>query len=247
VPQEPRNPWATAGLIDGLNYEALGNREALKGYFAAVTAMDENVGRLLDRLDEHGLTEETLVVFLSDNGFSCGHHGFWGKGNGTVPRNMYESSIKVPAFFSHPGRIPAGRVEESMVSAYDFMPTLLDYLSVLNNTSKNLPGRSFAPMLQGEPMEKQDEVVIFDEYGPVRMIRTREWKYVYRHAYGPHELYELINDPDERATLIDQPSRKDLIASLKERMDAWFARYVDPRKDGLVQDGAARGQTTLFR
>ena len=246
-PQEPRNPWAAAGLVDGLNYEALGNREALKGYFAAVTAMDQNVGRLLDRLDEHGLTEDTLVVFLSDNGFSCGHHGFWGKGNGTVPRNMYENSINVPAIFSHPGRIPAGRVEESMVSAYDFMPTLLDYLSVPNHTSKNLPGRSFAPMLLGEPIEEQDEVVIFDEYGPVRMMRTREWKYVYRHAYGPHELYDLVNDPDERANLIDQPSRKDLIASLKERMDAWFARYVYPKKDGLVQDGAARGQTTLFR
>lgn len=135
-PQEPRNPWAASGLVDGLNYEALGNREALKGYFAAVTAMDENVGRLLDRLDEHGLTQNTLVVFLSDNGFSCGHHGFWGKGNGTVPRNMFENSIKVPAIFSHPGRIPAGRVEESMVSAYDFMPTLLDYLSVQNKREK---------------------------------------------------------------------------------------------------------------
>ena len=245
-PQEPRNPWAAAGLVDGLNYEALGNREALKGYFAAVTAMDENVGRLLDRLDENGLTQNTLVVFLSDNGFSCGHHGFWGKGNGTVPRNMYENSIKVPAIFSHPGRIPAGRVEESMVSAYDFMPTLLDYLSVPHKTSQNLPGSSFAPMLLGEAMEGRDDVVIFDEYGPVRMIRTREWKYVYRHAHGPHELYDLVNDPDERTNLINEPTHKDLIANLKIRMDAWFAQYVDPKKDGLLQDGAARGQTSLF-
>ena len=244
-PQEPRNPWATAELVDGLNYEAMGNREALKGYFAAVTAMDENVGRLLDRLDEHGLTQDTLVVFLSDNGFSCGHHGFWGKGNGTVPRNMYENSIKVPAIFSHPGRIPAGRVEESLVSAYDFMPTLLDYLSVPNNTEEKKPGTSFAPMLLGEAMEGRDDVVIFDEYGPVRMFRTREWKYVYRHAHGPHELYDLVNDPDERANLIAEPAHKDLIADLKARMDAWFAQYVDPGKDGLLQDGAARGQTSL--
>jgi arylsulfatase A-like enzyme len=246
-PQEPRNPWAAAGLVDGLNYEALGNREALKGYFAAVTAMDENVGRLLDRLAEHGLTKNTLVVFLSDNGFSCGHHGFWGKGNGTVPRNMYENSIKVPAIFSHPGRIPAGRVEESMVSAYDFMPTLLDYLSVPNKRENKNPGSSFAPMLLGEAMESRDDVVIFDEYGPVRMIRTEEWKYVYRHAHGPHELYDLVNDPDERANLIAESSRKELIAGLKARMDAWFARYVDPSKDGLLQDGAARGQTSLVR
>ena len=108
----------------------MGNREALKGYFASVTAMDQSVGRLLDRLEQLGLRDRTLVVFLSDNGFSCGHHGFWGKGNGTAPRNMYENSIKVPAIFSHPGRIPQGRVESAMVSAYDFMPTLLEYLEL---------------------------------------------------------------------------------------------------------------------
>ena len=74
--------------------------------------MDQSVGRLLDRLEQLGLRDRTLVVFLSDNGFSCGHHGFWGKGNGTEPRNMYENSIKVPAIFSHPGRIPQGARRE---------------------------------------------------------------------------------------------------------------------------------------
>ena len=79
----------------------------LKGYFAAVTAMDRDIERILDKLEEKGLREDTLVVFTSDNGFSCGHHGFWGKGNGTYPPNMYENSIKVPFVVSHPGRIPA--------------------------------------------------------------------------------------------------------------------------------------------
>ena len=86
-PQEPIHPWAIS-----LTEQHLGSRESLKGYFAAVTAMDANVGRLLDRLEALGLRENTLVVFLSDNGFSCGQHGFWGKGNGTSPRNMYEYS-----------------------------------------------------------------------------------------------------------------------------------------------------------
>ncbi len=246
-PQEPRHPWAEQGLVDGLNYDALGNREALKGYFASVTAMDENVGRLLDRLEELGLRESTLVVFLSDNGFSCGHHGFWGKGNGTVPRNMYENSIKVPAIYSHPGQIPAGHVEDAMVSGYDFMPTLLDYLDLPRPVYGNLPGNSFLPLLRGEPAEGRDEVVIFDEYGPVRMIRTTEWKYVYRHAHGPHELYDLVNDPDERSNLVDRPDQRDRVQGLKSRLDEWSARYVDPRRDALRQDGAARGQTSLVR
>ncbi|HRU07175.1 MAG TPA: sulfatase-like hydrolase/transferase, partial [Candidatus Brocadiia bacterium] len=79
-PQEPRHPWAI-----WLTDENLGKRESLKGYFAAVTAMDRGLGRILDRVEALGLRESTLIIFLSDNGFSCGHHGFWGKGNGTNP------------------------------------------------------------------------------------------------------------------------------------------------------------------
>ena len=124
-PQEAIHPWAVG---HALSENCLGNREMLKGYFAAVTAMDRDIGRILDKLEEKGLRENTLVVFTSDNGFSCGHHGFWGKGNGTYPPNMYENSIKVPFVVSHPGRIPAESVQAGMVSAYDFMPTLLDYL-----------------------------------------------------------------------------------------------------------------------
>ncbi|MCD6362229.1 MAG: sulfatase-like hydrolase/transferase, partial [Armatimonadetes bacterium] len=74
-PQEEKHPWAIS-LTDNF----LGNREGLKGYFAAVTAMDANVGRIIDRVEELGLREDTLIIFCSDNGFSCGHHGFWGKG-----------------------------------------------------------------------------------------------------------------------------------------------------------------------
>jgi arylsulfatase A-like enzyme len=236
-PQEPRHPWA-GSLTD----QCLGNRDMLKGYFAAVTAMDANLGRILDRLEQRGLRERTLVVFVSDNGFSCGHHGFWGKGNGTTPRNMYENSIRVPAIFSQPGAIPQGRAEPAMVSAYDVMPTLLEYLGLPLPQGRNLPGRSFLPLLRGEPMAERDSVVIYDEYGPVRMLRTADWKYVHRHAYGPHELYDLASDPDERRNLADDPAQAARMRSLKGELDAWFARYVDPRRDGLRADGAQMGQ-----
>ena len=238
-PQEPRHPWA------GSLSKCLGDREMLKGYFAAVTAMDANVGRILDRLEEHGLRDNTLVVFVSDNGFSCGHHGFWGKGNGTSPRNMYENSIKVPCLMSHPGVIPEGLVADTMVSAYDFFPTLLEYLDLPIPESPNLPGRSFLPLLRGGELEDPDGIVIFDEYGPVRMVRTRDWKYVYRHAHGPHELYDLANDIDERHNLVDDPDQQERIVELRQIMDEWFARYVIPEIDGLHQDGITHGQRTL--
>lgn len=241
-PQEPRHPWAIS-----MTDQHLGNRESLKGYFAAVTAMDENVGRILDRVEELGIRDNTLIIFMSDNGFSCGHHGFWGKGNGTNPRNMYENSIKVPAIFSHPGIIPEGVVVDTMISAYDFMPTLLEYLDLPVPRERNLPGRSFLPLLRGESMGEREPVVVFDEYGPVRMIRTRQWKYVYRHAYGPHELYNLVDDPDERNNLIDGDGYEEVVAELKQQMDEWFARYVIPTRDGLQQDGTIHGQTELVR
>ena len=225
-PQERRHPWATSMA------DHLGNRESLRGYFAAVTAMDLNVGRILDKLDTLGIRENTLVIFMSDNGYSCGHHGFWGKGNGTLPTNMYENSVKVPAIFSHPARIPAGRVASAMVSQYDFMPTLLEYLCLPAVDDESLPGGSFLPVLLGEKEQARDEVVVYDEYGPVRMIRTQEWKYIHRYPRGPHELYDLVNDPGERKNLVEDESQRGLVAEMRKRLSGWFERYVTPHRDG---------------
>jgi arylsulfatase A-like enzyme len=243
-PQEPRHPWAIS-----LTDHCLGNRDMLKGYFAAVTAMDTNIGRIIDALEAKGLRENTLVVFLSDNGFSCGHHGFWGKGNGTLPRNMYENSIKVPAVFSQPGAMPQNEATDAMVSAYDFMPTLLDYLGLPVPTDCNLPGGSFAPLLRGGTVDASEPIVIYDEYGPVRMIRTAEWKYVYRHAHGPDELFDLRNDPDERENLAKEPAHEKQMRELKAAMDEWFARYVIPSRDGLREESpeGVPGQSRLVR
>ncbi len=126
-PQEPRHPWAGP-----LTKSSLGNREYLKGYFAAVTAMDRGIGRIIGTLEESGILENTLIIFTSDNGFSCGHHGFWGKGNGTFPLNMYENSIRVPLIVSQIGKIPHGLTHKAMISQYDILPTILAYLDLEN-------------------------------------------------------------------------------------------------------------------
>lgn len=235
-PQEPKHPWASGGN--------LGNREALKGYFAAVTAMDIDVGRIIDRIEKLGLRKNTLIVFASDNGFNCGHHGFWGKGNGTFPLNMYENSVKVPFIVSHPGRIPEGKVTDALMSGYDFMPTLLDYLSLPPPQGENLPGRSFLPVLLGESETGRLSVIVYDEYGPVRMIRTREWKYVHRYPYGPHELYDLVNDPDERKNLINEPKQRARIKEMRQQLADWFAQYVEPAVDGARLPVTGSGQRT---
>ena len=236
-PQEPIHPWA-----GGLTKNSHGNREMLKGYFAAVTAMDLDVGRLLDKLEAKGIRNDTLVVFTSDNGFSCGHHGFWGKGNGTYPINMYDNSVLVPFVTSHPGRIPQGTSSDAMISAIDFMPTLLDHAGLAPPDGLNLPGQSFASNLTGESTALRDSVVIYDEYGPTRMARTREWKYVHRYGEGPNELFDLVNDPDERENRVDDASLKTRSDELRGVLEDWYSSVSTVEKDGKSLPVTGGGQ-----
>ena len=245
-PQTAPHPWTTLAHGSPLGGEP-DTRAALVGYFSAVTAMDRALGRVVDRLERHGLLESTLVVFTSDNGFNAGHHGIWGKGNGTWPLNMYDSSVKVPAIIAQPGRIAAGVVRRELLSAYDLPATLLELVGVDPGPMEAGPGRSFAPLLLGgcaagesehglgRADERSDErVVVHDEYGPTRMIRTREWKYVHRWPDGPHELYDLTRDPQEEVNLAGQADGP--IATVRERLHQelgeWFARWARPEHDG---------------
>lgn len=246
VPREPEHPWALPGWVPEAGSERW--RESLKGYFAAVTAMDSNIGRILDRLTDLGIEEDTLVCFLSDNGFSCGHHGIWGKGNGTFPLNMYDESILVPAIMRFPGRIPSGMIVDDMVSGYDFPHTLLDAAGLAHPDVEELPGQSFLSLLQADgdrDRAARDLVVSFDEYGPVRMIRTLAWKYVHRYPYGPHELYDLASDPEERVNRLDDPDCAVILQELRTRLARWFQQYVDPDRDGVREPVTGSGQRDL--
>lgn len=241
VPHLPRHPDSIY-LTDEV---AKDERANLIGYYAAVTAMDAGIGRILQKLEELDISRDTLVVFTSDNGFSCGHHGFWGKGNATFPLNMYEESVKVPFLARHPGRIPAGAVCDALVSAYDFMPTLLEYAGVPAADDRPRPGVSFAAALEGRAFDQHEEVVVLDEYGPNRMIRGKRYKYITRYPYGPNELYDLEQDPDETVNLVKDGAWGQLEQEMKRRLEEWFARYVDPAIDGAKEAVFGSGQIGL--
>ena len=243
VPRVPLHP----NQIDSAPHPSTDqeHREILGGYYTAVTEMDRNIGRLLDWLDENGLRENTLVIFTGDNGMNIGHHGVYGKGNGTFPMNMYDTSVKVPMIMSQPGTLAEDVVVSEMLSHYDVMPTLLDRFGLENPEADSLPGASFNAILDGQDFEEREPVVIFDEYGPVRMIRTKEWKYVHRYAYGPHELYNLADDPGEERNLIDDEAHDPTRMELKARLDEWFVRYVDPALDGVREPVTGKGQVNL--
>ncbi len=224
-------------------------RESLTGYYAAITAMDADLGRILDKLEADGLMDDTMIIFTADNDMNMRHHGIWGKGSGTLPVNMYDSSIKIPGLFSCPGVIPEGQVCHEMVSHYDLYETILDMAEIPFKKPVEMPGVSFADLLRGETECVRDSVVIYDEYGPCRMIRTEEWKYVFRNPDGPNELYHLKVDPDENVNLVDDPAYEAVRQELGSQMGEWFSTYVDPRFDGSKENVCGRGQITshLFR
>jgi len=218
-------------------------RDSLTGYFTAVTEMDRNVGRILDKLDQLGIRENTIVLFTSDNGMNMGHHGIFGKGNGTFPQNMYEESVKVPTIISMPNILPTGKVDQALHSHYDWMPTLLDFLGIENPCTEHLPGKSFAPLLRGESCPGRDEVVIFEEYGPVRMIRNERHKYIHRYPYGPHELYDLSDDPGEETNQLENPEFKETLDEMRSRLADFFYKYVNPDLDGSSLPVTGCGQS----
>lgn len=239
VPDLPEHPDHNKAAPRGTGER---RKELLRGYYASVTAMDAGIGRIMAKLEELGERDNTLIVFMSDNGMNMGHHGIWGKGNGTLPLNMFDTSVKVPAIFSHPGRIPQGVVTDELVSQYDVFPTLLAYAGIDNPYADGLPGQSFLSLLQGLEQTDRGHVVIFDEYGPVRMIRDKQWKYVHRYPYGPHELYDLIDDPGENSNRADDPSCRPVLERMRRQLGDWFHRYVILDKNGALEPVTGRGQ-----
>lgn len=231
--------------------EYLTLRDLLSGYYAAVQGVDDGVGRVIAKLEERGIRDNTMIVYLSDNGFNCGQHGIWGKGNCTMPLNLFDTSVKVPCIFNYPGKFRSGVVSDSLLSAYDFMPTLLDLVGIDNPEVDKLPGKSFLSLLTEESeQEYHESITVFDEYGPNRMIRTKEWKYIHRYPYGPDELYDLVHDPKEKFNLLIEnrffyhgPKKIEAkVEELRGQLEDWFRAYVDPAIDGKCEPVCGRGQ-----
>ena len=125
------------------------------------------------------------------------------------------------------------------------MPTLLNYVGIEDYEDENLPGRSFAAALKGLDFEQDDKIIVLDEYGPNRMIRNKEFKYIKRYPYGPDEMYDLINDPDEKNNLLLKDSHDELAAELRYELEAWFSKYVNPEIDGAKEAVYGSGQINL--
>ncbi len=249
MPQEALHPylrdWARAARIpsyvgESLPWSAIGalnNRKAIANVAAETTLVDEGIGRLLAELKRQGLDENTLVVFLSDQGSAYGQLGLWGNSSWGTPAPAYNANMQIPLIFTHPGKIPGSQTSDLMINQYDLLPTLLDYLGLGNLEIANSPGASFAPALVGDPVDWDNTV--FFEYITTRVVQTRRWKYTKRILATPNELYDLESDPEERINLIADPEYRSVLAEMDDRLEAFFGQYTYPRYD-IWKGGTAK-------
>jgi len=214
-------PWAA---IDALN-----NRQAMINIAAETTHVDHGIGRVLEALGETGLLDETLIIFLSDQGSAYGQLGMWGNSSWGEPPPAYNANMQIPLIFRHPSGIRSGQRIAQMINQFDIFPTILDYLGLGHLDIANSPGESFAPMLKGSAMDWDDEV--FFEYITTRVIQTRRWKYTKRIFDEPSELYDMQKDPGETANLIADLQYAQIVAQLDARLEAFFTKYAAPEFD----------------
>lgn len=211
-------------------------RETRAQYYASVSEIDEQVGRIMDELESQGLADDTLVVYTSDHGLNQGHHGVWGKGMGTMPYNMLEESIRIPMILSHPGILMRDIARDEMVTHLDLFQTILDHAGIAidddERAKRRYPGRSFRPLLRGDARVQWPDRV-FAELGLVRMVRTRDHKLVRRYPDGPHELFDLARDPRETRSFFDDPAYAAIRDDLSASMDRFFSAHEDPQLSGL--------------
>ncbi|MDQ6620355.1 MAG: sulfatase-like hydrolase/transferase [Pseudomonadota bacterium] len=200
------------------------------------------------------LAGQTLVTdVLAGHSYRCALVGKWHLGASDVPRSSFvewfghqsgngallrsahgRARSRVRCVGLHHGRARrSGGIVRAQRGRVSRAVLLVDYLGVRYVPERPKPGRSFRALLEGGSADNGREVVVYDEYGPVRMVRTAAWKYVHRYPAGPHELFDLAADPGERDNRVGDPTHARVVSMLRERLERWFETYVDPRRDGV--------------
>ncbi len=194
----------------------------LKDYLRTIASIDDNMGYLLEFLETSGLSENTIVIYTSDQGFFLGDHGWFDK------RFMYEESLRYPLIVRFPGIITQGTVTENMVLNVDFAPTFLDFAGVA--VPGDMQGRSMRPLLEGSsPSDWRTSMYYryYEELGPPLAhsvprhygVRTDRYKLIYFDNLKEWELFDLEEDPYEVNNVYSDPAYTTIISELKDEME----------------------------
>lgn len=190
----------------GLAGEPAKERRVLAAYYAAVSYMDAQVGRILAALDECGLREKTIVVFTSDHGYHLGEHDFWQK------MSLHEESVRVPLIVDVPGR--GAGVSESLVEAVDYYPTLVELAGLA--VPEHCVGKSFAGILDDPAKEIRDEIYCMK--GKAHLLRTAAFAYM-SYPEDEEELYDMVGDPKQYVNLAGKPAAAGVLEEMRGRLE----------------------------
>jgi len=219
-------------------YQDWAYQSMFKGYLRLVACLDENIGRLLDYLDQSGLSANTLVVYTADNGFFMGDFGLFNK------MWMYEESLRLPLLVRYPREIKARTVSEDFISLLDFAPTFLDYAGAA--AAPEFQGRSIRPVLEGHTPGDWRNAHYYHYYGqydvpPHYGVRTAHYKLLHYYEMPGEEgweLYDLDKDPGENRNRYGEPGYADVVARLKTLLGRMRRRYEAPGE--LAREAAAK-------
>ncbi len=198
----------------------------IQAYYASVSFMDAQVGRLLDALDEFGLADNTIIAFVSDHGYHLGHHGLWQKGD------LFEGSVRVPLILSAPQAPSKGSGTEALVELVDLYPTLVDLAGLPEPA--HLAGRSLRPLMEDAEHPGRTGALtvgwsraawMHAEMGGRRVmgysVRSSRYRYTeWDDGNAGAELYDYHRDPLEITNLAGEPAYADTLARMKQLLDS---------------------------
>ena len=216
----------------------------MQDYLGCIAAVDENVGRLLDYLDENGLSENTIVVYTSDQGFYLGEHGWFDK------RFIYNESFLTPLMIKWPEKVEAGSVSSAMVQNLDYAQTFLDAAGI--KSPEDLQGESMLPILEGknENWTRDAAYYHYYEYPGFHMVKrhygivTEDYKLAhFYHDIDEWELYDRKNDPLELNNVYADREYQEVVVELTQQLKELRLRYKDSNEidDKFIQKYKDRG------
>lgn len=210
--------------VDYLYHGTINFNDFYRQYCETLMGVDDSVGRVLKWLEDNGQLENTMVVYMGDNGFSFGERGLIDK------RHMYEESMRVPLLVRCPAVVKAGTKLDQVVQNVDIAPTFLAYAGLAKPAQ--MQGNSFLPLLKGETAKTPWRDRAFYEYyweadfpqTPTMFgVRTDRYKYIFNHGvWDANELYDLKNDPQEVNNLIRSPEHQAIAKDLKSQVFDWL-------------------------
>jgi arylsulfatase A-like enzyme len=220
------------------NWPSMNDREKMiwkyqrymQDYLGSISSVDDNVGRLLDYLDDNGLSDNTIVVYTSDQGFYLGEHGWFDK------RFIYDESFKTPLLIRWPNAIKPGTTEDEMVQNLDFAQTFLEAAGI--KAPEDMQGESLMPLLKGDNDQWDRKAVYYHyyEYPSVHMVKrhygivTKEYKLAhFYYDVDEWELYDRKNDQQEMTNVYNDPEYAEIVVKLKIELEALRVKYKDSK------------------